>query len=372
MDFFKFTADPSTDLSKGVYFGGWESAMWVERYRQPGSFEFQAPLSSGLREILPLGTVISHTRTLEAAMVENHSIIEAKDSDPTIKISGRSLDAFLENRIVGLELAWNDPNEPYVVYSLASATAAQQAKKLINDHIQVASVNDADNSLNDDILAEAIVGSDTPEARELKRESLHKALLEILNVDDLGLKVVRKNDFGVWGVDTHTQFYIHKGVDRSNTVSFDWDQLELDTAEYLFSNKNYKNTALVSGRFMEEIVYPSSASGIERRVMYVDGTSIDEQYSDLAQPWSGAIRTEVRNKLRVLGQQALAAQKLVDIASVDISSLNPYEYRTDYDIGDIVSIAGNYDTTVKRRVVEHVEIEDKKGAKSYPTLAALE
>lgn len=76
MELFKFTHPTSTNLTYGVPIHGYTSAMWVERYRVPGEFEIEAPLSSGLQDELPLGTVISHIDTLDAAIVENHEISE--------------------------------------------------------------------------------------------------------------------------------------------------------------------------------------------------------------------------------------------------------------------------------------------------------
>ena len=368
MDFFKFTANPSTDLVNAVAFRGYDSSMWVERYRQPGEFEFVAPLSSGLRDILPKGTVISHVNTLEACVVENHVIQEAENKDPNIFITGRSLEGYsLENRIVGLELAWNDPAPPFTEYSIAAATTAQQAKTLINDHIVIANLNDPDNSLDDNIVAEAIAGSDTPEERTFRRGSLHQALTELLNVSDLGVRVIRRNPFGSLGNDSVTWFYIHAGTDRSASVVFSWDQGEIKEAEYLSSLKGLKTVALVQGRYVEEIVYQGSGN-FDRRVMLVDASDID---GSLNAPPTGAALTSIRNKMAIRGQEALAAQKEIDIVSIDIATANQYTYREDYDIGDIVNVSGNYDTAVKRRVVEHVEIEDKNGSRSYPTLAAL-
>lgn len=368
MDFFKFTADPFTDLEQGEFFRGYDSAMWVERYRAPGEFEIVAPLSSGLRTVLPLGTIISHTDTLEACVVENHNIKEGKNTDPTITITGRSVESYLENRIVGLELAWNDPDEPYARYNLTAATVAQQAKKLINDHIQVSFLNDGSNSFDDNILAEAIAGSGVTEAREIKRQDVHKALLDLLKVEDLGVRFVRKNNFGVMGVSDKSWVYIHAGTDKSSTVVFSWDQGEIQSAEYLSSLKNLKNTALVTGAHLEEIVYAADTNWT-RRVMLVEAADIDESYTP---PIAAPDRTALRAKMAVRGREALAAQKLIDIVSIDITSATEHIYRKDYDIGDIVSVSGNYDTTVKRRVVEHVEIEDKNGSNSYPSLAALE
>lgn len=368
MDFFKFTATPATDLTEGEFFRGYESAMWVERYRDTGEFEFVAPLSSGLREFLPLGTIISHTDTLEAAIVENHFIKEGKNEDPKITISGRSLESYLDNRIVGAELAFGDPDQDYFdPYELSAATPAQQAKTLINDHI-IVGISDTNNTLDDNVVAEAIAGSGTSEVRVIKRQSVLKALQELLAMEDLGVRTVRKNNFGVEGVSDKTWIYIHEGTDKSETVIFSWDQGEIQSAEYLTSLKSEKNVALVHGQYLETFVYGSEGN-YTRRIMLVDASDID---GNEPIPMDSPTRAALRTKMQARGREALAAQKAVDIVSIDITSATQHIYRKDYNIGDIVSVSGNYDTTVKRRVVEHVEIEDKDGSNSYPTLAALE
>ena len=92
MDLFKFIpgADP-TVLEVGASINGATSIMWTERYSDPGEFEIVAPLSSGLLQFLPLGTIISHTNTLEAMIVENHNIKDEEDVDPIVSITGEAL-----------------------------------------------------------------------------------------------------------------------------------------------------------------------------------------------------------------------------------------------------------------------------------------
>jgi hypothetical protein len=46
-----------------------------------------------------------------------------------------------------------------------------------------------------------------------------------------------------------------------------------------------------------------------------------------------------------------------------------YQYRRDYNIGDLVSIDGNFGQTAVMRVIEYAEIEDENGNSGHPTLA---
>ena len=139
----------------------------------------------------------------------------------------------------------------------------------------------------------------------------------------------------------------------------------------MFSLKPLKNAALVQSTYLEVVVYEDNTiDPYDIRYMIVDASDIDSSYTELPD-----ITTEVPliiNNMITRGFEALSTQKTIDISSVNISKTTSYKYRQDYDIGDIVSISGNYGITEKRRVVEFVEIEDENGEVGYPTLAKIE
>lgn len=372
MDFIKFNLGSDNDrshLQLGESISGYKSAMWIERYREPGEFTFEGKLSSGLKEAVPVGTLITHKDTYEVATVENHEIIETIDSDPTIKITGRGLETWLENRIVGMNQNWAAPPAVLPEYSLPADYTHNQAVKLINDHIRASTLIDDDNALLN-IMAETNVFT-TGESvlRVVKRGPVFQALLELLAVDDLGIRVIRANDFGVMGNNIFTSFMIHKGIDRSANVIFSWTSGDLDGAGYLFTNKALKNAALVTGRYVETaVVPPSTIKGLDRRWMLVDGSDID---GSLSAPPTGGALTTVRAKMVTRGQQALQDQNIVHIVRSDISPLTKFHYRKDYDVGDIVAVDGSYGEVEERRIIEYVEIEDENGESGHPTVSAL-
>ncbi len=363
MDLFKFTDESQTSLSKGSAILNYDSIMWIERYRSPGEFTLTAKLSSGLQTFLPLGSIISHTKTYEACVVENHEIQEDSESDPTIKITGRSLDSYLENRIVGLAIAELNPTLPFTQYELAADDLGAQISELINDNILLLNLI-ADNVENVSIINEA---------RVIKRQSLLQAVNDLLSLDDLGIRVFRKNPYNVpnYLSPLYTTLWVHKGVDHSNDVIFSWALGELENASYLFSLKPFKNAALVQSTYLETTVYENEPTDLyDIRYMLVDASDIDKSYTELPD-----VTTEVPgilNSMATRGYEALSAQKEINISSVNISKSTSYEYRKDYDIGDIVSISGNYGVIEKRRVVEYVEIEDENGEVGYPTLSKIE
>jgi len=361
MEPFKFDSSVGSPFQGGVVINGYNSFRWTERYRGTGEFEIEAPLSSGLVQLLPLGTFISHIDTLEVMIVEDHQIKEDKDKDPTLRITGRGLDSAFEQRIVGSNLAYNDPPAPGTEYKLvAAASLGVQIKKLIDDHILAANLADQNEELPYLATFNTVPAVAAVE-RIVKRQTLYKAVNELLEVGDYGIKIDRQTS----GIVNLT---VHAGIDRSTIVTFAWVVGELDAAEYLWSSRKRKNTAYVKGRFLEEFVY-GPQSKWNRRVLLVDGSDLDD-YLDTAAV-ANANAAVIRQKMATRGAEALEQQNDINMAQVEVSAYNQWKYRVDYNIGDVVSVSGNYGAVALRRVTEYTEIEDEKGETGHPTLEAL-
>lgn len=167
----------------------------------------------------------------------------------------------------------------------------------------------------------------------------------------------------------HALIVVHRGLDRAKDVSFSYSAGDIKSAEYLWSIKKHKTSALVSGKWVEVMIHGPEV-GYNRRTMFVDASDLDEAYSVAP---TGTAWTLIANAMEVRGRQALSAQRMVSMSSVQInpdSSRN--KYRKDYNVGDLVSVYGNYNASSVMRVTEHVEIEDERGNVSYPTLSAVE
>jgi hypothetical protein len=365
MDVFKFisgAAEP-TILTEGRMIQNAKSIMWTERYREPGEFEIVGQLSSGLREFLPIGTLISHADTLEVMFVENHEIDEDENSDPIIKITGRSLEAYLENRIVGSNGIRAHSN--ITEYILAGNYTWLQIAVLINDHVN-GNLYPDDNFIN--IVTTSIVtGAGIVEPRNIRPDELHKTVLSLLEIDDLGIKVIRRNTFNAPnGSSAQTVFCIHKGTDKSNSVIFSWKARDLDKLDYLWSDKKSKNSAMVIGRYVNTFVDTPGVIHYNRRTMIVNADDIDGNLS--AMP-SGAQLTDIVNKMKVRGNQALHSQDRITITRADISDISQYHYRRDFNMGDLVTLDGNFGQIAVMRVVEYVEIQDENGETGHPTFS---
>lgn len=374
MDLIKFKATSTpTELAEAEMISGFETLTWVERYRQSGEFKITAPMSSGLLQKLPIDSLVSLVESLDLMIVENHILKEKRGTDPIIEISGRSFDAWLENRIVGMEQSLTVPTDELTELFLAEDPTWDQVVHLINTHIDVNTIPENPSDALENMLAVADLPGTltgrvpTEERRTLKRGKVHDRALEILAVDDLGLRCVRRNPFGVLGEQSDSWLLVHAGNDRSGSVIFSWTAGDLDSADYLWSAKTDKNAALVQGQYFELSAY-SAKTGFFRRSTIVDAADIDGLYTD---PPIGLYRDDVWAAMGVRGQQELADQNAYILTRADISGEARYAYRVDYDIGDIISLDGTYGDIVPMRVTEFTQIQDEGGESGHPTLEAL-
>ncbi len=372
MDFFKYIDDINLSFIGAEPITGIDSASWIERYREPGEFEIKARLSSGLKTFLPMGSLISHVNTMDIMIVENREISEEVDSDPIIKITGRSFETYLQHRIVGQNQNFASPPATLdsALYQLPSQSTSYQAVQLIREHIVTGVTLSVDNALPN-VEAVSIVntvGGEVAEPRVIKRGSLHERLIELLEFDDLGIRVNRRNKFFYAFNSSYTHLVIHNGQDKSNSVVFSSKAGDISSADYLWTTKHAKNCALVTGKFVETMVF-GIKTGYKRRVLFVDGSDLDGHLTAVP---TGTALTDVRNRMAVRGRRAIKAHRELFLTAADVSVTPTYRYRTDYNIGDIVSIDGTYGENERMRVVEHAEIEDETGESSHPTLQTLE
>lgn len=372
MDIFKFAATATpTKLEGGEIINGFKSKMWIERYSKAGEFEFVADASSGIREKLPVGSLISHVDSNEVMIVENHEISDDRESESQLITTGRGFETYVENRIVGSNVAFPSSARP-TDHILANDYSWNQVATLLNTYITAASLVDDDNVLPYvSTLVNVVGASGTSEERTSKIGDLYSGLLDLLKIDDIGVKIIRPGPWSpTWNTtqDEDIVFMIHNGVDRSNEIIFSYDTGEIESADYLWSIKALKNAALITGKWVQAFV-TTGPTGYNRRVMYVDGSEFDEQYESTPTAQIDTIRAQMEQK----GLSALAAQKEVALAKAEVSQdANNSRYRKDFELGDIITVSGGYSTSNKQRISEYVEIEDQNGFRGYPTLTTIE
>lgn len=367
MDLFRFRNPASpTKMQGGEFIIPRSTTTWIERYRDAGEFTVVGNAYSGLRTQMPIGSFISHVDTDEIMMVEDHQIKDAGVVDPVITITGRSIEApILENRIVGSDIVYPTVGEP-VDYKINNWNTWDQAKILIENHVIAGKIeHDHKSAIPYLRVVTSIAGGSagTQEARTIARGPVYAEVIKILAVDKLGLKVVRPRN----GL-TDTTLYIHRGVDRSKFVVFSLASGDIVGADYLWSNKKMKNAAFVIGKWLQTFV-DTNQTGINRRVMMVSADDIDQAQETVP---TGEARSLLIAAMKIRGKEALAKQNNVTLVSAQANQDHQRPiFRKDYNVGDIVSVTGEFNTQSQMRVTEFVEIEDDSGTVGYPTLSLV-
>lgn len=390
MDVFKFNNDPSSPLlmSSGEIVNGLKTKMWIERYREAGEFTFTADATAAMRSMLPVGSFVSHVDTSEIMIVENHEITSQKGEKPLLTITGRGLETVLEQRVVHGDFVYPNSTPPSPDPFPVPITYAEKAVSIIWEYTRT------DYELWQPAMKFSYIHPSTvvtlpPEVDPWVQTGIsYTRLMEILELGGLGVKVVRP---GNWSVQNYpagdavvyndavtTEFVIHRGADKSARMVFSNDTGEIENAEYLWSNKKVKNAALVQGPKISSFsnpnagywaaVIPEGVNEYDLRILLVDATGLT--VSDA--PDAGELAT-LYATMEQLGRDALMFKKEVALTKAEVSkNADLAVYRKDFDVGDIITVAGAYGESVPMRISEFVEIEDENGETGQPVLEIVQ
>lgn len=378
MDLFKFHNPTSpTKFESGQIINGVASFEWIDRYAEAGEVTIVSEPDARIQDILSPGSFVGLTGNQGIMRVD--SVLLKDGSDSEIVVKGRSLESFLEHRVVGTDLGTFPHYTGARKFKLDDAVPSwTQAVWLIKNHVQDTYITYQTNDEIPDLEVWATVTGlpETQEFREIGRKTVYSALMEILEVDNCGIRVIRPGPDSPASDKTNVAMVIHRGVDRQTSVEFAWDSNEIVSSERFMSDKETKNVALITGKWVELLVGDLSKTGYDRRVMFVDGTDIDQDNKDEegkeVAPTGDAL-TWIVAAMTQRAKAALKAQRTIDLAGVELNKeSSQHIYGRDYDIGDIVSVRGNYQVGKAMRVTEYAYIKDENGVTSYPTLSDIE
>ena len=368
-----------TNYTTGSIVNDIDSFLWVERYLDPGEFKIVCDPTPALRTQLALGTFVSHVDTPEVMIVENHEIKETFGQTPKLEVTGRSLDCFLEKRIVSTtQSAFNQTTGNAIDYQY-NAYPAAQGSYLLNQFL-TGSILYADNVVpNVNVIVDTNAPTTPAFQNSIKKgENLAKVVIDILKVGNLGIRFERpmrdKTGTPIHHYNATTDpnatkmaLYIHTGVDRSGTVSFFYDSGDIKDARYFWSNKEELNYIHGSTYYVtwDEKRDGATKTGWDNKTGYVDVTAVNVKPVTLA---DAAFQQEA---IKQKAQELLANASQLTLMEATISPNAKYAYRKDYIVGDTVYVVGNYGVSSKMRVIENVESQDETGYSSYPTLGSI-
>lgn len=170
------------------------------------------------------------------------------------------------------------------------------------------------------------------------------------------------------------QYVVFEGTDRSvdnvagiEPLIFSREYDNLTESEYMSDESTEKNVALIGGegegtaRFYSLLA--GTESGLARRELFVDGSSINKTYKDDSDVEHTYTDAEYRTMLNALGKQELSKHKKIESFSGSINTtFGVYKLNEDYFIGDIVTVQDNQiNKYANVRITEVTEVQDENG-----------
>lgn len=290
---------------------GFTSLRWRRRFFEPGEFELHVPATEENLSLLSAGHILHRLDRREAGVMEGIKITSDEQSGDEITATGRMASSLLGGRII----------TPSVSFS---GTVEDAMRKIVGDN--------AVTSRPIDFLTLGEAAGFTPTCNFQTNGKNVLSVLESLGKSaPLGFRLRLNPSDRQW------VFEVYSGTDRTITqtetpyILFSDGFSNISSPSYTLDTTGYCNVAYVraenaSGE--EILVEVDRTNGEARRELWVDAA--DAQQNDLPD-------AEFQEQLRQRGLQHLAEAARSESFEASAIDADNFRYRTDWDLGDIVS-----------------------------------
>lgn len=340
-----------------------QSLIWTERFSAYGDFELLLLSTLKNRTIFVPGTRLAIDLSSRVMTVETTEDMVDPEGRRIFKVTGRSLEMVLQNRVARGVLSDLTTDPKWILTGLPVAIAEQIfhdicVTGILNTGDIIPSVTESNSIFPVDTIAEP---SDTV-TYVIDFVTVYQAIKDICDVYNIGFRLVRNQDT--------TQLYwdVYMGSDRTThqttlaAVVFSPDLDNLQNTTELTTVAAYKNVAYVISPVGHEIVYnldvDPTTNGFDRRVLLVRADDI----TDPDGPTASALMTQ-------RGKEELAKNRQFAAFDGEIDQNSNYKYGIHYNLGDLVELRNTDGATSVMQVKEQIFVSDAEGERSYPTLA---
>ena len=330
------------------------SLIWTKRYYTCGDFELYIPADDMLLPYLDPDE--SSEKYIERDDDDTIMIIETLAIKTDVEngdyfiVTGRSLESILARRVI---LSQTVVNNSDVVQGMKSLIVAHtgNGNPLSYRAFQNFSIDDSLTYTADivtqftgDVLLDAVSG--------------------ICKRFGIGMKMT------VSGSAITLAFFVGPSVDVTFSPDFD----NLINSQYLKDYTSYANYAIVAGegegtsRIMMNVMRGTAASGFQLREMFVDARDMSSNKGKETEIPS----IEYLAMLAERGKEKLAERVATQSFEADVEPRMTYQYKDDWNLGDVVKVTNEYGITAQPRIVEIIECWDAEGYTAIPTFDSLD
>jgi hypothetical protein len=282
-------------------------------------------------------------------IIENIKITTDVENGNFYTISGRSLESILMRRIVLGATSHQ--------FTIETDDAAELVYQLIK-------INIGENATENRTIENFVVNETFAYPADIKMQitgkNLADAVSDICQTYGFGYRVTLD--------DGDIVFALYEGSITDVTFSAEFDNLI--NSDYEYNCENLKNVAYIAGEGEGTArkwtdINSDTYSGINRRELFVDARDISSNNDEISE-------NDYYDMLVTRGTEKLAEQQIVKAFSGDIEQQTTYQYKKDYNLGDIVTVDNGYGVTAMPRIIEIIECWDDTGYKVIPTFEKWE
>lgn len=343
----------------------YESLVWADRYNALGDFELTVAADNEAYEYLIPDTKLTINGSDRVMVIEDYEDVEDEEGRKLYRVSGRSLEKILDDRVCWEDLLQNLDDRPKWILN---GLPANLARNLYEWFCRLGYLSERDELSN--IPQSYPEGIRIPEPSEMIRleltpDTLLKRIQELCQMYDLGFKISINHLTG------GLNFQIYTGWDRTSIQSandpviFSADTETLQNTKSVKTIRNSKNVAYVIGnRGTPQVVYApgvvdaNRVRALQRRVLLVVIDDIDEELTP----------SEVNLYLKQRGVEELSQHRGISGLDGEIVRTDKFRYLSSYDLGDLVEMRGRNGEANRMLVTEHIWTSDESGVSSFPTL----
>lgn len=336
----------------------WFSLLWVKRYFGCGEFELYIPADDRLIPYLQPDYFIIRDDDDSVMVIEKLQIQTDAENGDSFIVSGRSLESILYRRIFKSQFVLDNQG------SLNGAVLAMMQECTTNHdstpghpytYRQIPGLQMNFNP--------AYTYDGTMEV-QFTGQTLLDAIVSVCQPREVGL---RMNIVG-----STLLLTLYKGDEVPVTFSAEFDNLI--NSKYLFDMSTFNNDAYIAGegeggarRWLHLTTAPLSdmPSGLALRELFVDARDISSNNNEITS-------NAYFDMLKERGMGKLAEHVVKQSFEAEIEPQMTYKYKTDWNLGDVVTVENEYGIKAKPRIIEVIECWDDTGYSVIPTFDDLE
>ena len=333
------------------------SLIWTKRYYNCGDFELMISAEAGLLDVLKKDYFLTREDDDSVMVIEKIVVQTDAENGNYFLISGRSLESILHRRIF---------IQQYYLHS--TGTLAELVQALVTECTTNKDSTQAHPRTYRQIAGLTVDTSSSFSGEmdvQFTGDTLLNAIISVCQPSEVGIKMTLEG--------STLLLSLYQGSESEAIFSPEFDNLV--NSKYTEDNSQYANYAKILGegegssRTGAEVLLfnpdVNPPTGLALHELYVDARNVSSNGGEIN-------HYEYSRMLAQKGYDALSEHIVQKSFEAEVEPRMTYHYKTDYDLGDVVTVVNEYGVTANPRIIEIIESWDATGYKVIPTFDELE